>query len=183
MPANHARETQAIGAVEQRLKPLQTRCVVGLALRQMKPVQARPAVATSPGTGVLAEQLEHRQEGTRLREARQWNEEPAEIDPAACQTAELMAELYEPRCGHLVQRRVAPASDEERRPPIVVTFVEKHLACALAQSACRRGLRALYRRVPRLFDGLALAKADGTYTKAKLKRADVLVLDPARSRG
>ncbi|MCB9609051.1 MAG: ATP-binding protein [Polyangiaceae bacterium] len=56
---------------------------------------------------------------------------------------------------------------------------KSYLACALAQSACRRGLRALYRRVPRLFDELALAKADGTYTKvlAKLKRADVLVLD------
>jgi DNA replication protein DnaC len=56
---------------------------------------------------------------------------------------------------------------------------KSYLACALAQSACRRGLRAIYRRVPRLFDELALAKADGTYTKvlAKLKRADVLVLD------
>jgi len=56
---------------------------------------------------------------------------------------------------------------------------KSYLGCALAQSACRRGLRALYRRVPRLFDELALAKADGTYTKvlARLKRADVLVLD------
>lgn len=56
---------------------------------------------------------------------------------------------------------------------------KSYFACALAQAACRRGLRALYRRVPRLFDELALAKADGTYAKilATLARADVLILD------
>jgi DNA replication protein DnaC len=56
---------------------------------------------------------------------------------------------------------------------------KSYLACALAQAACRRGLRALYRRVPRLFDELALAKADGTYAKvlSALARTDVLILD------
>ena len=55
------------------------------------------------------------------------------------------------------------------------TFV----ACALAQQACRRGHRVLYRRMPRLFDELALARADGTYAKllARFARTDVLVLD------
>jgi len=55
------------------------------------------------------------------------------------------------------------------------TFV----ACALAQQACRLGLRALYRRVPRLFEELALAHADGTYTRllGRLAKIDVLVLD------
>ena len=55
------------------------------------------------------------------------------------------------------------------------TFV----ACALSQNACRKGYRSIYRRVPRLFEELALAHADGTYTKllAKLARVDVLVLD------
>src|SRR5690606_28672974 len=54
-----------------------------------------------------------------------------------------------------------------------------YLACALAQQACRQGMRALYRRVPRLFDELALARADGTYTRllARLAKVDVLVLD------
>jgi DNA replication protein DnaC len=54
-----------------------------------------------------------------------------------------------------------------------------YLACALAQQACRQGMRALYRRVPRLFDELALARADGTYTRflMRLARIDVLVLD------
>jgi DNA replication protein DnaC len=53
------------------------------------------------------------------------------------------------------------------------------LACALGQAACRRGRRALYRRVPRLLDELALARADGTYTRvlARLARNDVLILD------
>jgi DNA replication protein DnaC len=53
------------------------------------------------------------------------------------------------------------------------------LACALAQQACRIGRRALYRRVPRLLEELALAHADGTYTRVlgRLAKVDVLVLD------
>jgi DNA replication protein DnaC len=56
---------------------------------------------------------------------------------------------------------------------------KSYLACALGQTACRRGLRVCFRRVPRLFEELALAKADGTYTKAlrKLGRAQLLILD------
>jgi DNA replication protein DnaC len=54
-----------------------------------------------------------------------------------------------------------------------------YLACALAQQGCRKGYRALYRRAPRLFHELALARADGTYMRAlgKLARFDVLVID------
>lgn len=54
-----------------------------------------------------------------------------------------------------------------------------YLACALAHQACRQGARALYWRVPRLFQELALARADGTYSRLlrKLARMDVLVLD------
>jgi DNA replication protein DnaC len=54
-----------------------------------------------------------------------------------------------------------------------------YVACALAQQACRKGYRAVYRRASKLFPELALARADGTYTRllAKLARADVLVLD------
>jgi DNA replication protein DnaC len=54
-----------------------------------------------------------------------------------------------------------------------------YLACALAQQACRKGFRALYRRTTRLFDELALARADGSYTKllSRIARTDLLVLD------
>lgn len=54
-----------------------------------------------------------------------------------------------------------------------------YLACALAQQACRKGHRALYRRASRLFSELALARADGTYQRllTKLAKADVLVID------
>ena len=54
-----------------------------------------------------------------------------------------------------------------------------YLACALAQQACRKGHRALYRRAARLYLELALARADGTYARvlAKIARADVLVID------
>ncbi len=56
---------------------------------------------------------------------------------------------------------------------------KSYLACALAQSACRKGVRVLYRRVPRLLDELALARADGSYARllAKLAKVEILVLD------
>ena len=56
---------------------------------------------------------------------------------------------------------------------------KSYLACALGQVACRRGFKVLYRRVPRLFEELSLAKADGSYARAlaKLAKHDLLVLD------
>ncbi len=56
---------------------------------------------------------------------------------------------------------------------------KSYFGCALAHQACRKGFRALYRRVPRLFEELRLARADGTYPLllARLAKADVLVLD------
>src|SRR5437870_4015730 len=53
------------------------------------------------------------------------------------------------------------------------------IACALAHQACRSGHRVLYRRVPRLFEELSLAHADGSYARllARFARTDVLVLD------
>ena len=56
---------------------------------------------------------------------------------------------------------------------------KSYIACALAQQACRSGYRAVYRRMPRLLEELALAHADGTYTRllGRLAKIDVLVLD------
>lgn len=56
---------------------------------------------------------------------------------------------------------------------------KSYVACALGQLACRRGHRVLYRRVPRLLDELALARAEGSYARllAKLAKMEVLILD------
>jgi len=56
---------------------------------------------------------------------------------------------------------------------------KSYLVSAIGQAACRRRQRVLYRRVPRLFDELALARADGSYAKvlARLAKTDVLILD------
>lgn len=53
------------------------------------------------------------------------------------------------------------------------------LACALAQKACRDGYTALYKRAPRLFEELSVARADGSYGKLlqKLARVQLLVID------
>ena len=54
-----------------------------------------------------------------------------------------------------------------------------YLACALANAACRQGFTALYQRLPRLFEELTIARADGRFLKlmAALAKVDVLILD------
>ena len=56
---------------------------------------------------------------------------------------------------------------------------KSYIASAIGQAACRRRQRVLYKRMPRLFDELALGRADGSYRKllARLAKADVLILD------
>jgi DNA replication protein DnaC len=56
---------------------------------------------------------------------------------------------------------------------------KSYIACVLAHQACRKGLRAMYRRVPRLFDELRLARADGSYPRllARIAKIDLIVLD------
>jgi DNA replication protein DnaC len=54
-----------------------------------------------------------------------------------------------------------------------------YVTCALAQQACRKGYRAMYRRASRFFDELRLARADGSYPRllSRIARIDVLVID------
>jgi DNA replication protein DnaC len=56
---------------------------------------------------------------------------------------------------------------------------KSYLACALGHKACLEGHSALYLRLPRLFDELRLAKADGSYGKLMMGYAKVslLILD------
>ena len=53
------------------------------------------------------------------------------------------------------------------------------LACALANAACRQGLSAYYVRLPRLFEELRLAHADGSFSRRlmQLVRLDLIVID------
>jgi DNA replication protein DnaC len=53
------------------------------------------------------------------------------------------------------------------------------LGAALAQTACRHGMRSLFVRVPRLVEELAVAHVAGSYssTLARIAKVDVLVLD------
>jgi DNA replication protein DnaC len=54
-------------------------------------------------------------------------------------------------------RQLATCQWVEDRLNLVITGAtgvgKTYLACALAQQACRKGYRAVYRRAPRLFDG------------------------------
>lgn len=56
---------------------------------------------------------------------------------------------------------------------------KSYLACALGQKACRDGYTVTYRRVSRLFDELAQARADGTLPQLlrRLAKVNLLILD------
>ena len=53
------------------------------------------------------------------------------------------------------------------------------LACAFGNAACRGGHRTFYRRSPKLFEEIKLARADGTYLKllARIAKARLFILD------
>jgi DNA replication protein DnaC len=82
-----------------------------------------------------------------------------------------------------VVRQLATCRWVQDRQSVIVTGPtgtgKTYVGCALAQQACRRGYRALYRRATRLFDELKLAKADGSYGRllSKFARTDVLLID------
>lgn len=56
---------------------------------------------------------------------------------------------------------------------------KSYLACALGHKACLEDYAVLYLRLPRLFEELRLAKADGRYGKLMLgyAKTDLLILD------
>jgi len=54
-----------------------------------------------------------------------------------------------------------------------------YLACAIANSACRSSYPVMYKRAPRLYQEIAIARADGSYPKLmnKLSKIKVLIID------
>jgi len=54
-----------------------------------------------------------------------------------------------------------------------------YLASAIANSACRSGYTAMFKRAPRLYQEIAFARADGSYPKLmnKLSKIKVLIID------
>ena len=71
----------------------------------------------------------------------------------------------------------------KRHQNIIITGLcgagKTYVACALAQRACRDGYTVIYERAPKLFQDLALAKADGRYHKimTNLAKKDLIIID------
>ena len=82
-----------------------------------------------------------------------------------------------------VVRQLATCAWVREHQAILITGMtgtgKSYVACALAQNACRRGFRTMYRRASRLFEELKIARADGTYQTvlARFARVDLLVID------
>ena len=88
-----------------------------------------------------------------------------------------------------VVRQLASCRWVEEHQNVIITGHDRHRqdATSRARSRSRRAARAtarMYRRASRLFDELALARADGTYPRllARLARVDVLVHRRLRDR-
>ena len=161
----------------EKLKALRLDALAAAWLAQ----QQDPALAAVPfderlGLLVEAEWLarENRRLATALREAKlRLNQACVEdIDYAA------RRELDRP-----LVRQLATCRWVHDHHNVLITGMtgtgKSYLACALAQQACRRGYRALCRRVPRLYEELTLAHADGGYIRllARFARVDVLVIE------
>jgi DNA replication protein DnaC len=99
----------------------------------------------------------------------------ASLEDAACDPARGLEKT--------VVRQLATCQWARAKQNVIVvgaTGVGKSfIGAALAECACRHGLRALLVRVPRLLEELALARAAGAYASAlaRLAKVDVLVLD------
>src|SRR5438552_4027241 len=82
----------------------------------------------------------------------------------------------------LFQKLVAGEWIERRQNLLIIgpTGVGKSwIACALGHKACRDNRSVTYRRLPRLFDALALARGDGRHARLlkSLARVELLILD------
>ena len=111
-----------------------------------------------------------------------WRTRSARRSSASARPASRRSTTH-PAASKAVVRQLATCRWVHEHQQLLITGAtgtgKSFLACAFAQQACRKGYRALYRRVPRLFDELTLAHADGTYIRllGKLARIDVLVLE------
>ena len=82
-----------------------------------------------------------------------------------------------------VLMRLATCAFIDEKLNVIITGAtgtgKTYLGCALAQAAIRKNRSAVYRRAPRLYEEMALARVDGTYAKMllRLARVDVLIID------
>jgi DNA replication protein DnaC len=114
------------------------------------------------------------------RVARNLREAKLRISQAALEDIDFSAkrEIDKP-----LVRKLADCRWVQERQNVIVTGMtgtgKTFVACALAHAAIRKGHRAVYRRAPRLFEELALAHAEGTFSGLlkRLAKVDVLVID------
>src|SRR5207244_3365580 len=146
--------------------------------RAQTPTPALAAVPSDEGLGLLVETEwlapENRRLATALREAK------LRLSQACVEDIDYAARRELERA---LVRQLATCRWVHDHHNILISGMtgtgKSDLACALAQQACRKGYRALYRRAPRLYEELTLAHADGSYIRllARFARIDVLVLD------
>lgn len=161
----------------ERLRALKLEALAAAWLKQ----QADPAAATlsfDERLGLLVDAEWLHRENKRLK--RTLAEAKLRIAGASVEDIDYPARRELDRA---VVRQLATCRWVEERLSVVITGAtgtgKTYVACALAQQACRKGFRALYRRVPRLLEELTLARADGSWARVlgRFARVDVLVLD------
>ena len=175
----HGAAQEEVMLIEQTIEKLIAMRLPGMvqALRQWLDAPKEKEIAPADLAGLLADGewlfRENRKLSSRLRTARL--KQPAcveDIDyshPRGLQKA-LMLELASSRWVHHHQSIILSGPTGAGK---------SDLACALGNKACRDGYTVTYHRLPRLFDELAQARADGTYPDRlrRLAKTQVIVLD------
>lgn len=102
-------------------------------------------------------------------------------DPNAC--VEDIDYAHTRQLSKTVITRLAECSFIAKKENILITGPtgagKTYLACAIANQACRQGYGARYIRLPKLFQSISIAKADGSYIKLMeyVAKLPLLVLD------
>jgi len=82
-----------------------------------------------------------------------------------------------------VVRRLATCDWIAKHQNVIITGAtgtgKTYLACALADQACRKGIDAAYRRMPRLMQEMHVARHDGSYSKllSRFAKMHLLIID------
>lgn len=165
--------------IEETIQKMMTLKMHGMVKATRELLESAPAhqLGFEDKLGIIIDrewsERDNRRISRRIKEARLVTQ--ASLDAIECDPARGLDKSF--------IRQLATCQWAKSKQNILITGAtgtgKSFVGAALADSACRQGFRALFIRVPRLVEDLAVARVSGAYSSAlgRLSRIDVLVLD------